>query len=96
MKLLPDWRLAWSQVRARLLPDVEDILKRAWSLRLIELAFAADLILNLVPVVSDYLPWWLTLLLLVGAYVARLLVQPDPASEAAGVDKEKETTNANQ
>ncbi|MEZ2131537.1 MULTISPECIES: hypothetical protein [unclassified Sinorhizobium] len=56
MKLLPDWRLAWSQVRARLLSDVEDILKRAWSLRLLELAALADIVLNMVPVVSAYLP----------------------------------------
>ncbi|WSG73084.1 hypothetical protein U8P80_16235 [Rhizobium beringeri] len=35
----------------------------------------SDIILNVVPVVSDYLPWWLTLALLGGAYVARLLIQ---------------------
>ncbi|RWX41666.1 hypothetical protein EHH54_05825 [Rhizobium leguminosarum] len=52
-----------------------EVLLRAWSLRLIELAALADIILNVVPVVSDYLPWWLTLVLLGGAYVARLLIQ---------------------
>ncbi|MBB4276700.1 hypothetical protein GGE12_004497 [Rhizobium mongolense] len=35
---------------ARLLPDVERTLKRAWALRLIELAALVDIILNLVPV----------------------------------------------
>lgn len=55
-----------------LIPDAASIFKRAWSLRLIELAMLADIILNLVPVVSDYLPWWLTLALLGGAWVARL------------------------
>ncbi|MDQ0558297.1 hypothetical protein QO004_000070 [Rhizobium mesoamericanum] len=68
MKLITDWRR---------------VLSRAWSLRLIELAALADIILNLVPAVSDFLPWWLTLLLLGGAYVARMLAQPD-----------KENTNA--
>ena len=33
------------------------------------------IVLNVVPFVSDYLPWWLTLVPLGGAYVARLLIQ---------------------
>jgi hypothetical protein len=65
-----------------LIPDAADTLKRAWSLRLIELAALADIILNVVPVVSDYLPWWLTLVLLGGAYVARLLIQKKEAPVA--------------
>ncbi|KAA0689885.1 hypothetical protein DTW90_30715 [Neorhizobium sp. P12A] len=76
---------AWSLVRARLLPDVASILRRAWSLRLMELAALADVIINVVPATADYLPWWLTLLLLVGAWAARLVAQPD-----------KEQANANQ
>jgi len=72
---------AWSAVRARLIPDADRIFKRAWSLRLIELAALADIILNVVPVVSDYLPWWLTLVLLGGAYIGRLLIQPDKEAE---------------
>ncbi|CDM56300.1 MULTISPECIES: hypothetical protein [Rhizobium] len=75
MKLIPDWRR---------------VLSRAWSLRLIELAALADIILNLVPAVADYLPWWLTLLLLGGAYVGRMLAQPEPAKA------DKEAENANQ
>ncbi|MBX5303123.1 hypothetical protein HJB93_28485 [Rhizobium sp. NLR12b] len=66
-----------------LIPDAAGTLKRAWSLRLIELAALADIILNVVPVVSDYLPWWLTLALLVGAYVARLLIQPEKEAPVA-------------
>ncbi|MGO7185279.1 hypothetical protein ACCT14_33135 [Rhizobium brockwellii] len=58
-----------------LIPDAGFTWKRAWSLRLIELAAVSDIILNVVPVVSDWLPWWLTIVLLVGAYVARLLIQ---------------------
>lgn len=58
-----------------LIPDAAGVYKKAWSLRLIELAAVSDIILNVVPVVSDYLPWWLTLALLGGAYVARLLIQ---------------------
>ena len=89
MKLIPDLRRAlsraWSVLRARLIPDVERTFKRAWSLRLIELAALTDIILNVVPVVSDYLPWWLTLVLLGGAYIGRLLIQPEttkPEKEA--------------
>ncbi|MBX4992885.1 hypothetical protein ABID08_002055 [Rhizobium binae] len=68
-----------------LIPDAAATTKSAWSLRLIELAALADIILNLVPVVSDYLPWWLTLALLVGAWIARHLIQPE--KEPADGDK---------
>ena len=61
----------------QLIPDWRRVLSRAWSLRLIELAALADIILNVVPYVSDYLPWWLTLALLAGAYIGRLLTQPE-------------------
>jgi hypothetical protein len=67
-----------------LIPDAAATVKKAWSLRLIELAAVFDIILNVVPVVSDWLPWWLTLVLLGGAYVARLLIQK---KEAANGDK---------
>lgn len=64
-----------------LIPDAAGVYKKAWSLRLIELAAVSDIILNVVPVVSDWLPWWLTLALLGGAYVARLLIQnKEPAN----------------
>lgn len=69
----------------QLIPNARAIAKRAWSLRLIEIAAAADLILNVVPFVSDWLPWWLTIVLLAGAWGARLIAQP-----------EKEVANANQ
>ncbi|AHG45133.1 hypothetical protein RLEG12_18675 [Rhizobium leguminosarum bv. trifolii CB782] len=67
MKLIPDWRA---------------IATRAWSLRLIELAALADIVLNAIPAVSDLLPWWLTLVLLGGAWVARLLIQNKEAPVA--------------
>ncbi|MER9624016.1 hypothetical protein NKI98_21725 [Mesorhizobium sp. M0222] len=69
----------------KLIPDVERVLKRAWSLRLIELAAISDIVLNTVPAM-DFLPWWATLALLAGAWAARLLWQPEP---------DKENTNAN-
>ncbi len=65
-----------------LIPNAAGVYKKAWSLRLIELAALADIILNVVPVVADYLPWWLTLVLLGGAYVARLLIQNKEAPVA--------------
>ncbi|MGR9420676.1 hypothetical protein [Rhizobium leguminosarum] len=77
--LVHNWRevlkRAWFAVRVRLIPDAAATAKKAWSLRLIELAALTDIILNVVPVVSDYLPWWLTLVLLVGAWIARHLIQ---------------------
>jgi hypothetical protein len=84
--LVHNWRealnRAWLAVRAHLIPDAGFTWKRAWSLRLIELAAVSDIILNVVPVVSDYLPWWLTLLLLGGAYIARMLIQNKEAPVA--------------
>ncbi|MCS0463499.1 hypothetical protein [Rhizobium favelukesii] len=72
-----------------LIPDWRRVLSRAWSLRLMELAALADIILNLVPAVSDYLPWWLTLLLLGGAYVGRMLAQPEAAEHKETTDENK-------
>ncbi|MBX5017513.1 MULTISPECIES: hypothetical protein [Rhizobium] len=66
-----------------LIPDAAATTKSAWSLRLIELAALADIILNVVPVVSNYLPWWLTLALLVGAWIARHLIQPKKEAPVA-------------
>ncbi|WP_245441225.1 hypothetical protein [Neorhizobium sp. T7_12] len=80
MKFIPDWRRvlrrAWRPVRAWLIPDAGSVVKRAWSLRLIELAAVADIILNFVPFIADFIPWWVTLALLGGAWIARHVAQP--------------------
>jgi flagellar biosynthesis component FlhA len=60
------------------------VLSRAWSRRFIELAALADIILNMVPAISDFMTLWLTLLLLGGTWVARHVAQSES----------KETTNA--
>lgn len=60
-----------------LVPDAKAIAKRAWSLRLIELAAVADLVSNVVPFMADLLPWWVTVGLLALAWGARLLSQPE-------------------
>jgi hypothetical protein len=65
----------------KLVPDWRRVLSRAWSLRFIELA---EIILNMVPAISDFLTLWLTLLLLGGTWVARHVAQSES----------KETTNA--
>lgn len=67
MKLVADWRR---------------VLSRAWSLRLIELAALADVVLNVVPFMSDILPWWITIALLLAAWAARLLLQPGANKES--------------
>lgn len=68
---------SFALLRIPLLPDWRRLARRAWSLRLIEIAAAADIILNVVPFVSDWLPWWLTIVLLAGAWGARLIAQPE-------------------
>lgn len=65
----------------RLLPEWRRVLARAWSLRLMELAALIDIILNVVPSM-DFLPWWLTLALLGGAWAARLLTQFEKDDDA--------------
>ena len=88
-------RRAFARLRTleeRLIPKWRAVLSRAWSLRLIELAAAADLILNVVPYVSDYLPWWLTIALLAGAWGARLLAQPE--KEKADANKQDRADKA--
>lgn len=67
----------------KLIPRWQAVLMRAWSLRLIELTALTDIIINVVPYTSDWLPWWTTLALLAGAWGARLLVQPDKEAENA-------------
>lgn len=65
----------------RLLPEWRRVLARAWSLRLMELAALIDIILNVVPSM-DFLPWWLTLVLLGGAWAARFLTQFEKDDDA--------------
>lgn len=60
MKLLSDWR---------------DVLKRAWSMKLIGFAAFLEVAQNVAPAISDYVPWWVTVLIIGGAGVARLLKQ---------------------
>jgi hypothetical protein len=52
-------------------PRLAPVLSRAWSLRFIELAAPADIILSTVPAITDFLTLRLTLLLLGGACLAR-------------------------
>jgi hypothetical protein len=46
------------------------VLRRAWSLRLLEAAALAGIVLNVVPSVSEYMQWWLTFVLLGGGISA--------------------------
>lgn len=59
----------------KLIPDAWPVLKKALSLRFIELSALAQVLIEFVPYVSDYLPWWLPLALLALAYVGRLIKQ---------------------
>lgn len=61
----------------KLLPDWKGVLSRAWSMKMIGFAAFIELIQNVVPLVSDYLPWWATVLALGFAAVSRLLQQPE-------------------
>lgn len=60
MKLVANWR---------------DVLKRAWSMRMIGLTALVNLVWNVVPGLSNWLPWWLTIGLLLVAGLTRLVEQ---------------------
>lgn len=59
----------------KLLPNAWPIVKRALSLRFIELAALAQMLIEFVPYVSDFLPWWAPLVLLALAWGGRLVKQ---------------------
>ena len=64
-----------------LLSNWRDVLLRAWSVRLMALAFVIDGAQQMLPYVADYLPWWVPLLVLAGALIARHVKQ-DGVSDA--------------
>jgi hypothetical protein len=59
----------------KLLSDWKSVLKRAWSMKMIGFAAFLEVAQNVVPVIADYVPWWVTVLVLGAAGVARLLSQ---------------------
>jgi len=69
--------------RPQLLPDWRDILRRAWSIRLMLIAGLLSGCEAVLPLVTDHLPWprWasavLVLAVVAGAFVTRLLAQKD-------------------
>ena len=67
MKLLDNWR---------------DVLLRAWSMKAIGFAAFLEIASNVVPVLSDYIPWWVTVIVLAGAAGARLIKQPEASGTA--------------
>lgn len=64
MELLSDWR---------------EVLARAWSMKLMGFAAFLEIAREVVPYVSDYLPWWATVLIIAAGMVARLIKQPEKA-----------------
>lgn len=66
----------------QLLDDWRDVLARAWSLKLVGFTAFLEITSNVVPLVGDYVPWWVTVGLLVAAAVARLVKQPQEAPDA--------------
>jgi len=58
-----------------LLTNWWEVLTRAWSMRLIAVAFLLQLVESLIPFIGDYLPRWLTVIVLIAAAVSRLVDQ---------------------
>lgn len=58
-----------------LLSDWKRVLNKAWSMKLIGFAAFLEVAQNVVPVIADYVPWWVTVLVIGGAGVARLISQ---------------------
>jgi hypothetical protein len=63
------------KLRMKLVDNWQAVLKHAWSLWLIALATALDLGSEVIPYVSDYVAWWVPVVVLVLAFGARLIKQ---------------------
>lgn len=59
----------------KLIDNWKAVIKNAYSLWLIALAGALELGAEVIPYVSDFVPWWVPLVVLVGAYGLRLVKQ---------------------
>lgn len=60
----------------KLLDNWKDVFKSAWSMKAIGFAAFLEIASNVVPVLSDYIPWWVTVIVLAAAAGARLIKQP--------------------
>lgn len=67
----------------KLLDNWGTVLKKAWSVRLMALAAILQLLQTLVPYVDDFLPSWLTVAILVAAFISRFVSQDIPENNDA-------------
>lgn len=64
-----------------LIPNWDQVLHRAWSTRLMGLAAALEIAQQIVPYVSDYLPWWLSVGIILAGIGARVVQQKELTDE---------------
>ena len=57
---------------------IDDIKKlpRMWSVQLASLAIVLEMAEALLPLLGDYLPWWVSVLILIAGIAARGVKQP--------------------
>lgn len=73
MELLANWR---------------DVLTRAWSVRLMGFAAFLEVAQQIVPYLDGLLPWWASVLVILAAFVSRLVAQDGLSKEAPDAEAE--------
>lgn len=71
-----------------LLSNWQDVIKRAWSMKLMGFAVFLEIAQELVPYLSEYLPWWCSILIILVGMGARLVKQ-ESLSSSGGADAEE-------
>jgi hypothetical protein len=70
-----------------LLDNWREVLTRAWSMKLMGFAAFLEIAQQVVPYLDGILPWWASVLVILAAFVARLIPQEGlskkPEAEAA-------------
>lgn len=58
-----------------LIPNWDEVLKRAHSVKFMGLAAVLETAQQVLPYVSDYLPWWVPIVVILAAIGARIVQQ---------------------
>lgn len=69
-----------------LIPNWSDVLLKAWSVRFILFGAALDTAQNLLPYVSDFLPWWVPPLVTLLGFASRFVDQGLASDKGGAAD----------
>lgn len=61
--------------KPKIIPNWKRVLLRGWSMHCVYLATALQIAVSTLPYVADFVPWWVAVLVLIAAPVARIISQ---------------------